>query len=150
MKYWAKYLSFVTQRKCVHTLTLENSVTFSRNPETAGLLVYLQLRHQSVCVCVCVCVRAHVYLHTFKQNFVILRQIPWISLTAPKPCHYDCYRHYPWFPYSVYKIAENELKAEKVKAVCNSRLDRLAFGIRSEGKGSGIYILSSLETQILS
>ena len=53
-------------------------------------------------------------------------------------------------PYSVYKITENEFKEEKAKAVCNSRLDQLAFGIRSEGKGSGIYILSRLETQTLS
>lgn len=82
-----------------------------RSSQTASL--FAAKTSESVGCMLCV----HVYLHTSKQNFVILRQIPWISLTAPKPCHYDCYRHYPWFPYSVYKITENEFKAEKAKAV---------------------------------
>ena len=57
----------------------------------------------------------HVYLHTFKQNFVILRQIPWISLTVPKPCHYDCPRHYPWFHILCIRSQKMSSKQKKPK-----------------------------------
>lgn len=105
--------------------------------------------------CVYVCVHACVFAY-FQAKFCYIKTNSLNLLTVPKPCHYDC----PWLsliikalsliPYSVYKITENEFREGKAKAVCNSRLDQLAFGIRSEGKGSGIYILSRLETQTLS
>ena len=135
----------------MHTLTLENCVTFNRKPVDCQVSC---LPAAKTLKCVRVCGRPHIracVFAYFQAKFCYIKtEIPWISLTGPKSCHYDCYRHYPWFPHSIYKITENEFKVEKAKAICSSGLDQLAFGIRSKGKGSGVHILSSLETQTLS